>query len=142
MNNFEKRAADKSASAGGEWSALPAPPPFDTAPIDARIAHISTDDGSLLHLDLLLGQLLVTDANTDNPDQSPNAWQPFISAGAIAVGRPIVFRMATNHALITSKVRTIQWMGNAQEISVVDRSMMRLIGTPLVQRRRWWWQRA
>ena len=132
----------QSRSAGGSSGALPAPPPDDTALISTQVAHITTVDGSILHLDLLLSRLLVTDANLDDSSQQPNVWQPFIGAGVIAVGRPIVFRMATNEALITARVGSIQWMGDAQEISVVDRSMMRLIGTPLVQRRRWWWQRA
>ena len=140
--NLEQRAADESPSGGGSWSALPAPPPYDTAPISTRIARITTSDSSVLHLDLLLGQLLVTDANPDNSSQSPNAWQPFIRAGVIAVGRPIVFRMATNEAMITARVETIRWLGDVMEISGRDRAIMRLIGTPFTQRHRRWWQHA
>jgi len=132
----------QSPSAGGSSGALPTPPHDDTALISTQFAHITTVDGSILHLDLLLSRLLVTDTNPGNRSQPPNAWQPFIGAGVIVVGRPIVFRMATNEALITARVESIQWMGAVQEISARDLSMMRLIGTPLVQRRRWWWQRA
>jgi hypothetical protein len=124
------------------WGPLPAPARYDTAPVYTRVARLTTD-GTAVFIDLLLAQLRVDRIDEPTGNVAVGRWEPFVSAGRIRVGRPVLFRLTGDVALITSPVRTIEWMGPAQEISFADRNALRAIGNhlhwPRPQRR--WWRR-
>ena len=123
------------------WGALPAPQPYDTAAPYSRVARIDTAT-AIVFVDLLLGQLRVDFTNVAGRKPTRGQWQPFISAGAIAVGRPALFRLNANVPLLTDRVHRIYWLGNGKEIPARDLEALRIIGSHLTTRRRsfrrWW----
>lgn len=127
---------DESLGPDDSWDPLPAPPPYDTAPVETRVARIFTDHNTTIILDLLLGQLRVvrTDPFKNGPEKGQ--WQPFTSVGRIEVGRPIVFRMAGDSAFVTGTVTEIRWLGNVRELSAEDLTTLRYIGDRLNQPKR------
>ena len=125
------------------WGALPAPPPYDSAAPYSRVARIDTST-AIVFVDLLLGQLRVDLTNVAGREPMRGRWRPFVSAGAIAVGRPALFRLNANVPLLTDRVHRIYWLGNVKEIPARDLEALRIVGGHLNTRRRrfWRWWRA
>jgi hypothetical protein len=125
-----------------KWDALAAPAPYNSSAPENRIARILCTDGTEVFIDLLLRQVRSESPVYCDPDAVPSEWRPFLDVSAIAVGRPIVFRLA-NAALVTGQVRSIQWLGSVKEIASRDVTAMGIIGSLITQRRRplSWWNR-
>jgi hypothetical protein len=136
---------DQQTPPDDSWEPLPAPPPYDTAPTETRLARIAIEHNTTLLVDLLLGHLRVLRTDPTGTAVEKGPWTPFTSAGRIEVGRRIVFRMADDTAFVTGWVTEIQWLGAAREISADDLVTLRYIGErlnpprpqPLPRRRRW-----
>jgi hypothetical protein len=129
----EPRANDRASTSSP--SPLPAPPPYDTAPIYVRIARIVTGD-AVVQVDLLLGQLRVE--RSGPVDVRASQWSAFVNVRRVKVGLPMAFELAGGRSLVTAPVLSIDWLGPVTEIPAEDIRVMRVIGTRHKAHRRWW----
>jgi hypothetical protein len=119
--------------------ALPAPPPYDDPLGRSRVARIVAEHGTVLLLDLLLGQARRDQTDPLGITTEIGRWQPFTSVGLITVGLPGAIRLPKNQVLLIPPVESIEWTGPQSHLPSRDIDAMRIIGSFITWRRRAWW---
>jgi hypothetical protein len=119
--------------------ALPAPPPYDDPLGRSRVARIVAEHGTVLLLDLLLGQARRDHIDPLGTTTEIGCWQPFTSVGLITVGLPGAIRLPKERVLLIPTVVSIEWTGPQIHLDARDVEAMRIIGSHLTRRRRAWW---
>jgi hypothetical protein len=119
--------------------ALPAPPPYDDPSGRNRVARIVAEHGTVLLLDLLLGQARRDHIDPLGTTTVIGRWQPFISVGLITVGLPGALRLPKDRVLLIPPVVSIEWTAPQTHLDARDVEAMRIIGSHITRRRRAWW---